>query len=177
MFLSSLWTDHLELLLKPAEFARGVGNRLEQLIEESEPFAAAVCGVLDLKRGEMHLVGAGNPTPLIRRADGAWEEPQARGLPLGLMRGAEYDEIVVPLHAGDSLLFFTDGAVEIKRADGEQIGSDGLRRILEELNYPLPEFPFAEIEKRLLTASNRIRFDDDLTFLDVLIREIHSSAV
>jgi hypothetical protein len=53
----------------------------------------------------------------------------------------------------------------------------GLRRILEELNYPLPDFPFEEIEKKLLAASNRIRFDDDLTFLDVQIREIHSAAI
>jgi sigma-B regulation protein RsbU (phosphoserine phosphatase) len=174
MFLSSLWATHRELLIKPAEFASVVGNRLEQLIEESMPFAAAICGVLDLKQGVMRLVGAGNPTPLIRRANGTWEEPQACGLPLGLMCGAEYEETVVPLQAGDSLLFFTDGAVEIRKADGEFIGTDGLRRILDELHYPMPEFPHKEIESRLLTASNRIRFDDDLTFLDVQIREIRS---
>jgi hypothetical protein len=33
-----------------------------------------------------------------------------------------------------------------------------------------------ELESKLLTASNRIRFDDDLTFLDVQIREIRSFA-
>ena len=176
MFLSSLWASHRDLLMKPAEFAGVVGGRLEELIEESEPFAAALCGVLDFTRGEMRLVGAGNPLPLIRCADGTWQEPQAWGLPLGLMCGAEYEETVVALHAGDSLLFFTDGAVEITGADGDEIGSQGLRRILMDLDYPLPDFPFVEIESKLLESSNRIRFDDDLTFLDVQIREIRSFA-
>ncbi len=80
MFLSSLWTAHRELLLRPAEFARVVGKRLEQLIEEAEPLAAGLCGVLDLKRGEMRLVGAGNPSPLIRRADGSWEKRLCTGI-------------------------------------------------------------------------------------------------
>jgi serine phosphatase RsbU (regulator of sigma subunit) len=74
MFLSSLWSSYRDLLLKPVDFARVVGNRLEELIQESSsPFAAALCGVFDLARGEMRLVGAGNPAPLIRRADGTWE--------------------------------------------------------------------------------------------------------
>ncbi len=174
MFLSSLWASHRELLLKPTEFARVVGDRLEQLIEESSPFAAAICGLFDLRQGEMRLVGAGNPNPLIRHVDGTWEEPEAGGLPLGLMCGAVYEETVLSLHAGDSLLFFTDGAVEITASDGEDIGSDGLKRILEELKYPCSEFAFADLENRLLASSNRIRFDDDVTFLDVQIRAIGS---
>ena len=174
MFLSSLWATHRELLLHPAEFAGVVGDRLEQLIEESSPFAAALCGVFDLARGEMRLVGAGNPAPLIRRADGTWEEPQAAGLPLGLMHGAEYEETIVPLHAGDSMLFFTDGAVEITAGEDEMNGAEGLRRILDELKYPSSDFSFEQVESRLLAASNRIRFDDDVTFLDVQISQLCS---
>ena len=172
MFLSSLWAENQKLLLKPAEFARAVGNRLEQLIEEDEPFAAAICGVLDLKQGEMRLVGAGNPPPLVRRAGGEWESPVAQGLFLGLMEGAEYEETVVSLHDGDSLLFYTDGVTEISGTSGELLGCEGLRRILEKVGYPSPEFPFTKIESELMASSNRIRFDDDLTFLDVQILSI-----
>lgn len=172
MFLSSLWASHQPLLVQPTEFARVVGDRLEQLIEEDEPFAAALCGVFDLARGELRFAAAGNPPPLITRADGTWEEPQAGGPPLGLLRGAEYEQTVVPLHAGDSVLFFTDGATEIGTASGsaEMLGSEGLRRILEEVGYPAADPPFDEIEGRLLAASDRIRFDDDLTFLNVRIK-------
>jgi hypothetical protein len=52
------------------------------------------------------------------------------------------------------------------------IGTQGLRQILEEIHYPSTVSPFEEIETRLLAASNLIRFDDDLTFLDVQMLEI-----
>jgi phosphoserine phosphatase RsbU/P len=113
--------------------------------------------------------GSGNSSPLVVRADGAWEEPHVSGVPLGLFHGIEYSEIVVPVEGGDSVLFFTDGAVEIRDTKGGELGVEGLRRILKEVGYPVDETPFKEIEARLLKASDRIRFDDDLTFLDVRI--------
>ncbi|MGZ7089215.1 MAG: SpoIIE family protein phosphatase [Candidatus Angelobacter sp.] len=169
MFLSSLWASHYSLLTQPCEFMRAVGNELENLIREPAPFAAAVCGMFDLRKQELKLVGAGNPPPLLVRADGTWEEPQVSGVPLGLFPGMEYSEIVVPIGAGDSVLFFTDGAVEINDAKGDQLGVEGLSRILKEVGYPADGTPFQEIEVRLLRTSDRIRFDDDITFLDVRI--------
>jgi len=39
-------------------------------------------------------------------------------------------------------------------------------RVLEELGYPASG-DFEAISERLLTSSDRIRFDDDLTFLEI----------
>lgn len=170
MLLSSLWRSHRDLLLKPAQFAHAIGECLHELIQQSHSFAAATCGVLSLKDSQLRLAGSGNPAPLIRRANGAWEQPDAPGLPLGLMSGAQYGEVTVPLYSGDSILFLTDGALEITATDDKEIGSEGLVRILDELNYPSGEFSFAELETKLLASSNRIRFDDDMTFLEVQVR-------
>ena len=178
MFLSSLWASHQGLLTCPTEFARTVGDRLEQLIQENEPgFAAAMCGIFDLGCGELRFVAAGNPAPLVARADGTWEEPQVGGLPLGMWRGAEYEQTIIPLHVGDSVLLFTDGATEIPSRTGgrnDLLGAEGLRRILQAVGYPAVDPPFDEIESRLLAASDRIRFDDDLTFLNARIRALGS---
>jgi len=172
MYLSSLWASHHSLLTTPSEFARAVGNELENLIEESEPFAAAICGTFDLRKRELRLVGAGNPAPLVVRANGRWEELEACGLPLGLIPGAQYNEVAFPIAPGDSVLFFTDGATEISDSNDGLLGVDGLRRVLEEVGYPNGDAPFEEIETRLLRASDRIRFDDDITFLDVRIHTL-----
>jgi sigma-B regulation protein RsbU (phosphoserine phosphatase) len=169
MFLRSLWDGHKNLLDRPVEFASVVGDQLNHLIEENASFAAAICGVFDLGRGELRLVGAGNPPPFVIRPDGDWQEPDASGLPLGLMQGAEYDETVVPIAPGDCVLFFTDGATEISGANEGYLGTAGLRRVLEEVNYPAAGPVLTEIETHLLAASNRIRFDDDLTLVDVRI--------
>lgn len=105
----------------------------------------------------------------MRRAHGGWESPAAHGLFLALMEGADYEETVVSLHEGASLLFSTDGATEISDASGELLGSDGLRSILDKIGYPCVEFPFTKIKNEVLARSNRICFDDGMTFLDVQI--------
>jgi PAS domain S-box-containing protein len=169
MFLRSLWDTHKELLVHPAVFAGQLSDRLHHLIEEETPFAAAICGLIDLGRGELRLVGAGNPPPFVIRSDGSWEEPSVTGLPLGLFPGAEYDEVVLPINSGDCLLFFSDGAVEISAASAGYLGTAGLRRVLENVGYPAGGPVFDEIETALLVASDRIRFDDDLTLVDVRI--------
>ena len=64
------------------------------------------------------------------------------------------------------MLAFTDGVVEIGDASGEFLGTDGLARVLNELGYPRSA-DFGAIEERLLMLSDRIRFADDLTFLEI----------
>ena len=167
MFLSSLWVSHLPLIAQPAEFAQVVSGRLRGLIHEEQPFAAALCGVFDLARGELRLAGAGNPPPLILRTDGRWEQPKARGLPLGLLEDVPYNEIVVPVQRGDCVLMFTDGAIEITGPNGKLLGIDGLQQVLRDVGYPGAAPAFDAIEERLLSASDRIRFDDDVTLIDV----------
>ena len=169
MFLSSLWGSHQQLLYRPPEFARAVGDRLHLLIREDEPFATALCGLIDLKKRELLLVGAGNPPPLVFRAEGQWENPHVAGLPLGMFKASEYEQVVIPLRRGDCVLFFTDGAIEITDSRGECLGPEGLMRILRATGYPGDAPHFDQIEAGLLTASDRIRLDDDVTFVDVRI--------
>lgn len=169
MFLSSLWKSHKHRLENPPEFARAVGNQLRHLVQEEEPFAAAICGVFDLERSQLRLSGAGNPAPLVFRSNGALVMPDACGMPLGLMSDAEYDQVVVPIASGDCVLFFTDGATEISTAKDGYLGTEGLLRVLKEVGYPAAGPLLTDIETHLLAASDRIRFDDDLTLVDVRI--------
>ena len=60
----------------------------------------------------------------------------------------------------------TDGALEVSEAGGEMLGAEGLVKVLKEVGYPASQ-DFDAIAEKLLTSSDRIRFDDDLTFLEV----------
>ncbi|MBA7479299.1 hypothetical protein ES707_14733 [subsurface metagenome] len=170
MCLSSLWLSNQDLISSPVEFARKASADLCELVAEEIAFAAAVCGVIDLKQNTLRLAGAGNPPPLVARAGGQWEELDCPGLPLGLVGGADYEETCLEMHRGDCLLLFTDGAVEVHDADGRQLGTDGLTKILKELGYPRAGASFEAIEEEMLKFSNRIRFDDDLTFLEIRVQ-------
>ncbi len=87
-------------------------------------------------------------------------------MPLGFPFDDEYDALTVPVHPGDRLLAFSDGVPEISDVNGELLGVDGLLRILADADYPASG-DFAAVEKGLLKSCDRIRFDDDLTFLEV----------
>ena len=168
MFLSSLWQSQHHLLAEPTDFARVFNDHLRVLIQEAEPFAVALCGVVDIKLGLLRMVGAGNPGPLIYRADGKCESyEEVSGTPLGLLSGSTYEETSVRVGSGDRILLFTDGAVEVTGAHDELLGTSGLMGLLRESCYPRSGFSFAEVETRMLAWSNRIRFDDDITFIEI----------
>jgi phosphoserine phosphatase RsbU/P len=169
MYLNSLWRSHQDLVVRPSEFARIVGADLYELMNEDAPFAASVCGVFDLDRGELRTAGAGNPPGFLIRADGAWQQLQASGLPLGCIEGATYDETAVGIRPGDCILFFTDGATEVTGTSNGLLNVGGLETLLKGLGYPGPDVGLKTIEERMLALSDRIRFDDDLTFLEVRI--------
>ncbi len=176
MYLNSLWRSSCDLLVNPGKFARVVGARLHQLTREDTPFAAGVCGVFDLEANELRVTGAGSPPGLLFRSDGSRSHVEARGLPLGVLEDASYAEAAVRIGPGDRILFFTDGATEIFNESGAQLGVEGLAGILAELGYPASGVSFGAVEKRMLAWSDRIRFDDDLTFLEVRIAEPTSDA-
>jgi PAS domain S-box-containing protein len=167
MYIRLLWDAHKHLLTRPAEFAAAIGKALGALLEEAEPFAAAICGVVDLKGGVMRLAGAGNPPPLLLGAEGGCRAIDCPGLPLGLFEDAQYTETTVEFKPGDCLLAFTDGAVEVGCGNGRYLGQAGLEECLRKLGYPRADVPLAAIEEQLLKASDRIRFDDDLTFMEI----------
>jgi PAS domain S-box-containing protein len=172
IYLDSLWQSHLDLLAQPGKLATVVSRKLSPLIgqptDDAMRFATAIFGLLDLNTMSLVLSYAGGPAPFLFHADGKLESLKGSGLPLGLPFDAEYEEHTVPIRPGDCLLAFTDGVTEVRVASGELLGAEGLEQILKESDYPASK-GFKEIEETLLKSSDRIRFSDDLTFLEVRV--------
>lgn len=80
----------------------------------------------DLETGQMQLVQAGHPPPLILRADGSVEFVGQGGLPIGLVPDARYDRVPFALQRGDILLIYSDGFTEAVLKAGGMLGEDGL---------------------------------------------------
>jgi hypothetical protein len=92
-------------------------------------FATAQLAELRLDSGELTLLNAGHPPPLLVGRDGAIREVACSpALPLGLGGGGTPPSTTTQLRAGDRLLLFTDGVVENRRADGEPFGEERLRQ-------------------------------------------------
>ena len=171
MHLSQLWERYHERLDDPALFTANVNDQLAKVVKTDESFATAVCGLVDLKDHSFRFAGAGGPQVLLMHADGSYNCLESSGLPLAVMEGAAYEEVRVEIAAGDRLLLFSDGAIEIHNADGQMLDIEGLVSLLKTQGYPESNISMDALEEELLKYSNAIRLEDDLTLMEVRVVE------
>jgi serine phosphatase RsbU (regulator of sigma subunit) len=94
-------------------------------------FITFVVAVVDLASFAVTLVNAGHMPPLRRRPSKAVEDVGADevGLPLAVF-DKPYEEVVVPLEPGDTLVLYTDGVTEARNPAGELYGAERLTKAL-----------------------------------------------
>src|SRR5215218_168741 len=112
----------------PGEVLRRVNDVLVTDIPPNM-FVTCFCAVLDPERGSLRYANAGHDLPYLHRSGGP-EELRARGMPLGLMPGMEYEEQEIVLDAGEVALFYSDGLVEAHGPEGHMFGFPRLRELV-----------------------------------------------
>ena len=109
-------------------------NKLMLSEIQTDRYVTLAYAELDRTCGHMRIVQAGHPHPVIQRADGSVAMLGEGGLPVGLFDGAEYFEFQSVLKPGERLLMVSDGITECPNPDGEELGQEGLERILRHLS-------------------------------------------
>jgi serine phosphatase RsbU (regulator of sigma subunit) len=84
-------------------------------------FVTCLALVLDPVSGEVEFANAGHDVPYVRTQGGV-EELRARGMPLGLMQGMDYEEMSFQFKPGDCALLHSDGLAEAHAPDREMFG-------------------------------------------------------
>lgn len=90
-------------------------------------FATAQLAELRLDSGELTVLNAGHPAPLLVRGGEPRTVPCSPALPVGLGRDDVPSLTTVQLERGDRLLLFSDGVVENRLPHGEPYGERRLR--------------------------------------------------
>jgi serine phosphatase RsbU (regulator of sigma subunit) len=105
----------------------------ETLVARIPPNMFVTCfyAVLNPHSATLRYANAGHDLPYLWRGGDA-EELRARGMPLGLMAGMEYEEKEIEVDAGEGVLFYTDGLVEAHDPKGEMFGFPRLRELVAE---------------------------------------------
>jgi serine phosphatase RsbU (regulator of sigma subunit) len=84
-------------------------------------FVTCLALVLDPVSGQIEFANAGHDVPYVRTRDGV-QELRARGMPLGLMPGMDYEEKSFQFEPGDCALLHSDGLAEAHAPDREMFG-------------------------------------------------------
>jgi PAS domain S-box-containing protein len=166
MQLRSLWEECRADLGDPARFLAEVNRRLRRLVQPEGYFATAFFAVLDLQDDAIDYVRAGHPAPFLYPAAGAVQRLDCRAPALALFDEPVYQTTTVAWRPGDSLLLFTDGAIEIAGATDDELGDVGLQRLVEDERTRGP-LQLEAVERRLLLYSNQVHLEDDLTLLHI----------
>jgi serine phosphatase RsbU (regulator of sigma subunit)/anti-sigma regulatory factor (Ser/Thr protein kinase)/CHASE3 domain sensor protein len=82
--------------------------------DESDAFVTAFFGVFDLAAGALNYAIAGHPPPLAVRESGEMELLGGDGLVLGVDPHAHFDAYRSAVGVGSSIVFYTDGLIEVE---------------------------------------------------------------
>jgi sigma-B regulation protein RsbU (phosphoserine phosphatase) len=104
----------------------GTVNRQLQTASHSERFATLFYGVFDAVTRTLGYSNAGHNPPLVIRRDGSVVRLENSGLPIGLFADSIYEEAVVHLQPGDTVVAYTDGVSEAVSLSGEEWGVEGI---------------------------------------------------
>ena len=140
-----------------------------------ERFVTALLVQLDVDSGELRMVNAGHPAPLLLRGTQIVKELAVQpAAPLGLnglleeVTPESFPVLVEQLQPGDRLLLATDGVDEARNAEGEFFGRERLAQFAAK--EAASGVPTPEMMRRLQQAVLRHqvgRLQDDATMLFV----------
>jgi serine phosphatase RsbU (regulator of sigma subunit) len=116
-------------LFSPGEVLRRAN---EALVTDIPPnmFITCLYAILEPESGRLLYANAGHDLPYVRHGGGDCEELRARGMPLGLMPGMNYEEKEIVLEKGESVLFYSDGLVEAHDPHHEMFGFPRLQGLV-----------------------------------------------
>lgn len=144
-----------------SHFVSEINNQLcEQLVVSDEGgFITLLYGILDVTRNELQWSAAGHQPPILQNLDMGEISPiagtDAGGLPLAVVKRAEYDSYTLPIPENCRLLLYTDGLEEAfpEGAEGEEHNGFGVSGITRTMAETI-ELPLEESLARLFDASS-----------------------
>jgi len=146
--------------IAPAAWLARANDELCETTQDGR-FVCAVVGYCDRAARRVRFAGAGFPPVVVHRG-GTFSDYASGGPPLGILPGVAYEEHEIALDGG-TLYAFSDGATDVRDADGRPIGNAGVRDLIARHAAGA-----AEVRLRgLLTELKQLRLVDDTTLLIV----------
>jgi serine phosphatase RsbU (regulator of sigma subunit) len=133
--LRALIETHAAEASDPGRFLTELNSEFTRILKQTGTlvFATVLYCVINIRDREAHFARAGHPAPLLVRRTAGEVQTVASGQgasspAMGLIPDAKFKKSKAKLAAGDFLLFFTDGVIEVENKEGNDFGVEGLRQ-------------------------------------------------
>ncbi|MCA9311812.1 MAG: serine/threonine-protein phosphatase [Phycisphaerales bacterium] len=116
----------------PAALLAGLNAYVHHTLAVHSVYATALCIQVDCRADQVRWASAGHPPAFLRAVDGSIESLDSTTIVLGACHGDDFPMIerTARFGRGDTILAYTDGAIEATNADGRMLRIDGLQRML-----------------------------------------------
>jgi sigma-B regulation protein RsbU (phosphoserine phosphatase) len=166
----SLMHSHPEPNASPSQMLAYINKHLSaRYTTDNGKFVTAWIGLYDPATRQLQYASAGHPPPRVRDCDSAvWTLDQARGLPLGIIPDATFQQATVQLTVGQRLVLYTDGITETMDPTNDLFGSRRLDEALTDCGATA-----SDIVTRVIESVNRFGegrdVEDDRTLVAIRI--------
>lgn len=152
--------------LVPANIANTINRLLPEFM--GDQYFVTVCyATLEMPTGNLTYISCGHPPPLLFHADGGVDKLDQKNAALGIFQNLHYTDEQIEMTAGDILVLYTDGVIELMNHQGETFGIPHLVQVIRENR----QLAAAELINKVIEATRIFSYDDgfqdDLTLVIV----------
>lgn len=156
----------------PASLSRALNTRFCD--SESDQYFTMFCGIIDHAADRLHFCHAAYPSPIMVSSSRPPRSIGTGGFPVGMFENAEFVTESAAFAVDDTMVLFSDGALEAENAAKAPFGEDRLiQAISSALLVDVKSIP-AAIISALTDWRGRETLEDDLTVLVCQRRPQHN---
>ncbi len=151
----------------PSKIIREVNQSVYSDAKVSEVFSTISIVILNNKDLTASYTGAGD-LPLLHKSlsENSVNSISSKGTLLGFSNNGEYEDQVIKLSKGDTLLLTTDGLIETRNKKNEQFGTKRLFNLINSSFEQRDELDF--IKKQFNVFAND-KFEDDISLIAIQV--------
>lgn len=157
--------DFVGMIDAPHEGLRKLNRVVEKNVNQNM-FITMFYGLYNYETDQLCFASAGHEPGLVYRYDlDEFEEIDAEGIVLGVMKEAEYEEKEVDLQENDMIIICTDGVTELRKHDNAFIDINEIKEMIRETRDQHPQDIVQYIYETLIRMQSPNKKDDLTLFI------------
>ena len=160
---------HAKDSFSPGKIIEKVNKAVYQDSKISEVFTTLSLLILDKEKSEAHYSGAGDLPILYKKCQNKnLEKINSDGLLLGFSSSTTYEDSILSLSEGDSILLSTDGIIESRNGNDQAYGSQRFVEFVNSLDESDNLIQKIKADFYEFTSS---KFEDDISLISVKVKK------